>query len=214
MRDHENLRMSSFAKETPLGVAMVEATYDIGYDFFPNLYREEVKTTCRKTDIEFLMDNIRFYLVDDDFSSLQEFSGTQCPPCPDDGTTFLLRCLDNTLTDEMKALSNDCYLALDKGIVDGYMDTMRNLIDGLKPIGSYVLCSNVSIDVYHIDHSTNEVLATLIAADTVEDPDKLYPPVWGKICEGYDPESKNGRGQGFLYGKVFVPFSQTIGKEL
>ena len=101
--------MSGFTKETPLGVAMVKTAYDIGYDFFPNLYREEVKTTLRKDDVEFLTEYIRFYLAGDDFSSLREFSGAQCPPFPDDGTTFLLRCLDNTLTDEMKALSNDCY---------------------------------------------------------------------------------------------------------
>ena len=160
------------------------------------------------------MDKIRFYLVDDDFSSLQEFSSAQCPPCPDDGTTFLLRCLDNTLTDEMKALSYDCYLALDKGIVDGYMDTMRNIIDDLKPIGSYVLCNSVSIDVYHIDHNSNEVLANLVAANTIEDSSKLYPPMWCKICESGAPGIENGRGQGFLYGKVFVPFSQTIDKDL
>ena len=205
MKDYESLNMSSFTQETPLGVAMVKAAYDIGYDFFPNLYREEVKTTLRNDDVGFLMKNIRYYLVNDDFSALREFSGAQsCPPFPDDGTTFLLRCLSNTLTDEIQALSNDCYAAIDKGVIDGYMDTMRNIINSLKPIGRYELCDGIAIEVYLVEHSRNEVLADIVSDNEMEDPDKLYPPTWCKICNDYDQE------EGFLYGRVFVPFSQTL----
>ena len=205
MKDYESLNMSSFTRETPLGVAMVRAAYDIGYDFFPNLYREEVKTTLCKDDVEFLTEYIRYYLVNDDFSALQEFSGAQsCPPFPDDGTTFLLRCLSNTLTEEIQALSNDCYAAIDKGVVDGYMDTMRDIINSLKPIGRYELCDGIAIEVYHVEHSRNEVLADIVSDNEMEDPNKLYPPTWCKICKDQDQED------GFLYGRVFVPFSQTL----
>ena len=104
----------------------------------------------------------------------------------------------------MKALSNDCYLAIDKGVVDGYMDTMRDLINILKPLGRYELRDGVAIEVYHIDHNRDEVLADIVSDNETEYPDKLYPPIWCKIRR--DDE----RGEGFLYGRVFVPFSQTF----
>lgn len=215
MKNYDNLNRGGFTEATPIGLAMVKAAYNMGYDFFPNLYREKVQTTLHKTDVELLMDNIRFYLIDDDFTVLQEFSGVQvCPSFFDDDTAFLLRSLGNDPISETTVLSNECYSALDKGVIDGYMDTMRDIINGMKPIGSYALCNGVAIEVYHIDHARNEVLANLVAANTIEDPDKLYPPSWCKVCEGDDPESENGRGQGFLYGRVFVPFSRVIGLRL
>ncbi|MBQ9565554.1 MAG: hypothetical protein IJU98_08210 [Synergistaceae bacterium] len=202
MKNYDDMEMSDFTKETPLGVAMVRAAYDTGYDFFLNLYREEVQTTLRESDVEFLMGNIRFYLLDDNFSSLQEFSGAQ--NFPDGGTTFLLRCLDNTLTDEIQSLSGDCYRAMDRGVIDGYMDTMRNIINGLKPIGRYELCDGVAIEVYHIDHDRDETLASLVSDNEIENDDKLYPPNWCGIR--HDGE----QGKGFLYGRIFVPFSQIL----
>ena len=205
MKNYDEITMSDFTKETPIGTAMVRAAYDIGYDFFPNLYREEVKTTLSKDDITFLMEYVRFYLVNDDFSALQEFSGAQsCPSFPDDGTTFLLRCLDNTLVDEIQSLSTDCYKAMDRGVIDGYMDTMRNIINSLKPIGRYELRDGVAIEVYHIDHNRNEALADIVSDNETEYLDKLYPPIWCKI------QRDDEQGEGFLFGRVFIPFNQVL----
>ena len=87
---------------------------------------------------------------------------------------------------------------------------MRDIINGLKPIGRYDLCGGVAIEVYHLDHNREEVIASLVSDNEIEAPDKLYPPMWCKIRKGANIGNEDGRGEGFLYGKVSVPFSQTI----